>query len=208
MNILNDAYDKLIESAETVESPTLFQGTGYVPGDVVISLNGVAFNIATLPPFLRVLMVTDGTVTKCIEAHEWERVVVRPLSQFATDTPAESNLLIALRDGEEVLQREVCLEGATSGRVFVYARSCIRHGILSPRLRDDLLAQRIGIGELIQECGLETYREVLDMGYCDDPEVSQHLPAADCIVYRCYRVRLSGMPIMTITEYFSLNQFR
>ena len=46
-----------------------------------INMDKVAVNWEQLPPLLRILLVTDGTVTKTLEAYYWERISVDQLAQ-------------------------------------------------------------------------------------------------------------------------------
>ena len=48
--------------------PNPFRCEGFVPDGTIDSDTGRPVAIDTLPPFLRALLVTDGTVTKIIEA--------------------------------------------------------------------------------------------------------------------------------------------
>ena len=60
--------------------PGPFRCDGYVPQGTIRDSWGHAIPLAELPPFLRALLVTDGTVTKILEAYFWEPVVVDTLS--------------------------------------------------------------------------------------------------------------------------------
>ena len=185
-----------------------FRTRGYLPEDIVASSRCDDLDLAGLPPFLRTLLVTDGTVTKSLEAYFWEPVEVETLGQARIRAPAALPWL-DLAAGAEVLDRRVRLHGTASGRFYAYARSELRLELLPARFRDDLLDQRIGIGELLRECGLETYREILDLGSARDPEIAAALgvPGPSELVARSYRIVLGGQPAILIHEYFPLSRF-
>lgn len=166
-----------------------------------------SINMAALPPFLRTLLVTDGTVTKALEAYYWEPILVDAV--FQAFVCAEEGIdWLDVREGEEVLSRRVNLRGRHSPTVYAKAFSIICSSLIPDRLRSQLLAGRLGIGELIRDCGLETYRELLEIGLTT---ADDELDAGDAqlgTVYRTYRIVLGGKPTILVTEHFPLDVFR
>lgn len=185
-----------------------FKTKGYVSGGIITNSRNENFDIEAVPPFLRVLLVTDGTVTKSLEAYFWEPVVVDNLGQSPV-TATSNNDWVGIKQGEVALQREVRLRGANSNTVYAYAKSLLRLEFLPEQVRNDLLEGRIGIGELLRELGLETYREILDMGREIDESVSPVFETARCgeLLYRTYRVLMNGEPTILITEKFPYRLF-
>lgn len=153
-------------------------------------------DLATLPPFLRVLLTTDGTVTNSLEAFFWEPVAVEPVLQEELSLEHAAPF-IELEAGDRVLLRRVRLRGVNSKTVYVKAESLIRFDLLPANFQSDLKAKKLGIGELLRDCGLETYREILEVG-CDDK--SQDL-------WRTYRIVMDHRPFIQITEHFPLAVF-
>jgi chorismate-pyruvate lyase len=180
-----------------------FKVRGYVPGGLVQNGKKESLDLRALPPFLRTLMITDGTVTKSLEAFFWEQIIVDTISQEEIAVPADQEWL-DIKKGDKALQREVRLKGEESGKVYVYARSLIRLEILPDHLRESLLSGKIGIGELLRECGLETYREILDMGCERDESKASVFGTEHCgdLAYRTYRIMANHQPAILITEYF------
>jgi chorismate-pyruvate lyase len=185
-----------------------FKTKGYVPGGIITNSKNENFDIEAVPPFLRVLLVTDGTVTKSIEAYFWEALTVENLGQSSV-TPINDVDWVGIRKGEVALQREVRLMGAHTGTVYAYAKSLLRLEFLPETLRSDLLKGRIGIGELLREGGLETYREILDMGREIDETLAPVFNANRVgeLLYRTYRVFMKGEPAILITEKFPYRLF-
>ncbi len=173
-----------------------FTSRGFVPGGIVTNARDEVLHMAMLPPFLRTLLVTDGTVTKHLEAYFWEHVAVDNLGQAQRRLQAPVPWL-ELPAGDTVLDRRVRLRGSQSGRIYGEAESLVRLECLPARLREDLLAGRIGIGELLREKGLETYREILDVGR-----------AGEEAVYRTYRIVIRQRPAILITETFPCAPYR
>lgn len=182
-----------------------FKTQGYVAGGTLTNAHAQDLAIDKLPPILRVLLSTDGTVTKSIEGFFWEPIVVENLGQGAVHL-ARALPALELAHGAEVIERRVRLQGQDSGDVYAYAESTLSLHLLPARAREDLLARRLGIGELLRERGLETYREILDVG----SESGVHLPelfgddAGDTLIYRSYRIYLNHRPAILVTEKFPL----
>ncbi len=162
---------------------------------VLFDISG-AFALQELPPFLRVLLTTDGTVTKSLEAFFWERVKVNTTSQ-STVVLTEDHPSLNCVAGDTVVSREVALRGLHSGRTYATAESLIRYDLLPENFRRDLNDQKLGVGELLRECGLETYREILSLGENDRGRS----------VWRVYRIVMGKQPFIQIKETFPLHLY-
>jgi len=183
---------------------TFFNRRGFVDIGTTANAQLGALQLERLPPFLRALLVTDGTVTKILEAYFWEAIAVEVLSQtkleLASDLP-----FIETKAGETVVKRAVLLRGERSDHIYAYADSYFKihqgqsHG-LDAQLADELLAGHIGIGELLREMGLETFREIKDLGR------EQYQQAQEAI-YRTYVISVDGSPTIQITEHFPLARY-
>lgn len=159
-----------------------------------------ALDVSALPAFLRVLLATDGTVTKSLEAYFWEPVEVVTVEQgYCVLLKGDSHM--GLPAESRVLQRSVRLQGQVSKVVYAWASSLIQTEHLPIAVREGLEQQRLGIGELLRECGLETYREVLEVG--EDPK-GINGPS----VWRSYLIRQSARPLVKITECFPLLPYK
>lgn len=179
-----------------------FKSRGYVPGGVVTNQNNESLDVAALPPFLRTLLVADGTVTKSLEAYFWELVEVENLGQALTTLQGAAPWL-NLAAGTKILERRVRLRGMQSERVYAYAQSLIRLEALPEHLRVELQHGRIGIGELLREHGLETYREILDVGESIEPQLRDIFGFdPGNLIYRVYRIVIQHQLAIQITEKF------
>lgn len=185
-----------------------FKTRGYVPGGIISNSKAEYLDIEAMPPFLRTLLVTDGTVTKTLEAYFWEGVSVGNLGQQKIELDSDIPWL-GMKKGDLALRREVKLQGKESGRVYAFARSILRLDLLPNHVCEDLLVGRIGIGEMLREYGLETYREILDIGREIDESLRMVFESKQCgeLVYRTYRVLMNRQPTMLITEKFPFRLF-
>lgn len=194
----------MIQTAGNIVSiENFFKTRGYVPGGMITNSRMESLDLEAVPPFLRTLLVTDGTVTKCLEAYFWEPVRVENLGQTQVIVAQDIDWL-DLKQGSPALFREVRLRGAASGNVYTYAKSILKLDLLPQHLQDDLLGGEIGIGEMLRERGLETYREVLDIGREFDESLVPIFDIKRCgeLIYRTYRVLMNHVPAMLITEKF------
>lgn len=171
-----------------------FRTRGFIEGGVIKNADNIELDISSLPPFLRTLLVADGTVTKSLEAFFWEKVDVETLDQHEEALVSPVSALNA-SIGDQILKREVRLHGSESNRIYAYASSYLRTDTLDEEVKVSLLAGKIGIGELLREIGLETYREIIDFGQEQE------------MVYRTYVIHISGEPTIQITERFPLSIF-
>jgi len=191
-------YDKPLDADE--RNP--FRCQGFLRDGLIRRRDGGEMPIQALPAFLRALLVTDGTVTKILEAYFWEPVEVQTLQQdFVT---AERPIPWIEVDAEdEVLIRRARLIGVDSGRVYASAFSVIRTQLIPETFRQRLIDREIGIGVLIRDSGLESYREVLEVGV-EPAEGSAKDVATESsdLIFRTYRIIIDGRPVILITESF------
>ena len=191
-------YDKPLGADE--RNP--FRCQGFLRDGVIRRSDGGEHPIQTLPPFLRALLVTDGTVTKILEAYFWEPVEVQTLQQeFVT---AERPIpWIQVDPGDQVLIRRARLSGVDSRRMYASAFSVIRTELIPESFRQRLIDQEIGIGVLIRDSGMESYREVLEVGI--DPakrSAKETATESSDLIFRTYRIIIDGRPVILITESF------
>ncbi|WP_045857197.1 chorismate--pyruvate lyase family protein [Teredinibacter purpureus] len=177
----------------------LFTSTGYVDADDATT----TLCLHALPPFLRVLLTTDGTVTKSLESFFWEpvRVVNKGQAYWLLDADAP---VINRKAGEQVLRRTVQLIGEKTGTCYATAVSLVCAELLTKELRLNLEDGRVGVGELLRECGLETYREIVAIGEAGNGGSETPLVSSDSI-WRTYRIAMDHQPFIQITEFFPLS---
>lgn len=168
-------------------------------------------NIAQLTPFQRALIVTDGTVTRLIEAYTLTPVEVVLLHQ-AEQTLCTEHIWLDLPSGAPVIAREVLLQTPSIGnerpKIQAYATSLIVSQHLPKGILDELESDPAGLGGILQNSGLETRRELL-WCCCETarnlPEAIAHLEGIP-LLSRTYRVFANKKPIMLITEKFPLRE--
>jgi chorismate-pyruvate lyase len=160
-------------------------------------------DFVSLPPILRVLLLTDGTVTHSLAAYFGEEIRVQCLQQGEC------------RPG--VIAREVMLRGAITSTAYAHAYSLIQLEYLDREIQDLLAEGRVGIGELLSARNLETSRQIIRVAPCHygptrpDPFVSDtdsNLSGARVVVARDYIIHSQGRPVIEVTEEFPVEVYR
>jgi chorismate-pyruvate lyase len=169
--------------------------------DILTRLNG--FDVNSLAPLQRVLLVTDGTLTEILEANFFERIRLVKVSQEVVSATA-SHALLDANPGEAVIERKILLQGESSHRNYAYAESFIAVDRLGPAFRDGLLNSHTPLGRLWLEHKLETFKELQEVCSQQADGLCQHFEcaAAAPLLVRTYRVFSASKPVMVITEYF------
>jgi chorismate-pyruvate lyase len=163
---------------------------------------------ASLSLVQRILLVTDGTVTRILEACSGEKVEPVKLSQSLVPWSSADTALDAA-EGDVVLSRRILLRGAQSARNFLYAESLIVPCRLHPRLRHGLDHSDEPIGRLLWENRVETLRELVrwDLEPAGSCAAYFQIDPGEPVVSRTYRVVSQRQAIMLITEKFPANSF-
>ena len=164
-------------------------------------------SFARLTPFQRGLIVTDGTVTRFIEAYTFAPVEVVLLQQTKQTLSSDHDWL-QLSAGEEIISRQVTLqspqEKASSPIIHTYADSLIVPKRLPKTILDGLESNTQGLGRLLQHSGLETRRELLWCGIetlINLPPTVAHLEG-ETFISRAYLVLANQEPLILINEKF------
>ena len=167
--------------------------------------------LSQLTPFQRALLVTDGTVTRFIEAYTFSPVEVVLLHQETQTLPAD-HVWLEVEKGTEVIARQVMLQtghmGGQQPTAHTYATSLIVLDRIPQVIKEGLTFKGKGLGQLLQHSGLETRRDLLWWGLNhpkDPPEAFLRLEGQP-FLSRTYRIVTDGHPIMLISEQFPFNR--
>jgi len=169
--------------------------------DILKKLNG--FEVNSLEPLQRVLLVTDGTLTEILEATFLERIeLIKVAQQVISATASHAQLCPDSKDN--LLERKILLRGAKSGRNYAYAESLIAFERLNPAFRDELLNSSTPLGRLWLEHKLESFKELLEVRCQMANDLCHYFKCDDVspLLVRTYRVFSATRPVMSITEYF------
>ncbi|MDD5033393.1 MAG: chorismate pyruvate-lyase family protein [Methylococcaceae bacterium] len=162
-------------------------------------------DLHSLSPLQRALLVTDGTVTRLLEAYTLEPIEVLRL-QEETQTLAVRHPLLGLPEGDTVRTRQVLLQGRHSATVYAYAASVLALKHLPADLLQNLETEPGGLGRALLNCQIENRRELLWNGLerlNALPKPIARLMGDECIS-RTYRIIVAGKPVILINEKFPL----
>ncbi len=192
-----------------MKQQSYFRSSGFLQEAIINTESGVPLDLTKIPAFLRTLLVTDGTVTKSLEAWFWENVQIQAVSNRLEIIEGEI-LGLEVEAGDKVLQREVKLKGLKSNTVYACARSTVSLKHLPQEIGLALEKGEIGIGELLREKGVETYRDIFNINYLqklpeNDPLISSLHPE---VLSRSYRIRVNGHPAIIVTEFFPVSIYK
>lgn len=146
---------------------------------------------ATLSSYHRSVLLTDGTVTRTLEAHVLEPVEARCTAQRETTAAADHDGWLDVPPEEKVLVRKVDLVGARTGTRYARAESLIALGRLPAAFSAALETEAAGIGGALQTTSSESYRQLLFYGR-----------TSDAVCARCYRIYINRRPALVIREWF------
>ncbi len=159
---------------------------------------------------LRILIATNGTLTRILNVVADEEIAVQFIKQKIHHVGAEIPECEQLPSGR-ILQRQTLLKGQSSQNPYVAAESLIAIDVLPPTILTSLTKTDRPIGEVIAADRLETFKEAASVwigelpgwlalaGYCDS--------RANRIARR-YRIISGGRPVIIITEYFLRSLFQ
>ena len=199
--------NKIVEAAHESEKQitNLFIAQNDRPAD----LDGI--DLSRLTPFQRALLVTDGTVTRFLEAYTLSAVKIVLIGQETQILPAYHEWLRA-KKGTQVIRRQVLLQtDQCSGQpptIHTYATSLIMLSRTPIVITQGLELKSDGLGTLLQRSGLETRRDLLWYGVDRPKDLPENLAHLDEIPFltRTYRIVADGQPIMLIDERFPLGK--
>ena len=138
-----------------------------------------------------------------------EPVEVLRLSQGIQNLP-DDHIWLEAPKGLAVVTREVLLRGKYNHSVYAFAASLVLPDRLDEAEKKKLEMDGEGLGRILNENRLETYRDILWYGKerIDSlPAVIKNLTGRE-FISRTYRIIARGKPIMLINEKFPVDQDR
>jgi chorismate-pyruvate lyase len=141
-------------------------------------------------------------VTEVLEQLAGELLVAEVVRQDTIAAAADNPL--ALPVGKPITRRIALLKGAPSQRPYLYAESIFVPERLPPRVRTRLEQTGDPIGRVLVAHGFDLTRQALLPPAPPDPPpaVDWRGLAAEVIWARSYVLRLNGLPVFAIDEWF------
>jgi chorismate-pyruvate lyase len=158
---------------------------------------------------LRILVATNGTLTRILNVLANDEIAVQIVSQeihdAAPNVPEFDHLAVG-----RVLQRNILLKGRSTGNPLVAAESMIAIDLLPPAITASLTETDRPIGEVMAASFVETFKECATVWMGELPDwlaFDGYQNSRTSTVARRYRTLAAGKPVMVITEYFLRSVF-
>ena len=102
------------------------------------------------------------------------------------------------------------IEGQNSGDIYAFATSILNLKTLPQFVQEQLISGKIGIGELLRDQGLETYRQVIDIFREIQHNIVPNLASVYCgeMVCRTYFIYYNKIPVIQVTEKFPFRLYQ
>lgn len=117
---------------------------------------------AALSPVHKILLTTDGSITRVLEALRGEEVRVETIEQRVQPASRKTAKLLNVKEGEKVNYRVVNLRDSKA--VLVHAISYAPISRLRPEFRADVMRRDMPIGRIMEKLKIEARREVKSFG--------------------------------------------
>jgi chorismate-pyruvate lyase len=173
--------------------------------DLPAELRGV--ELGRLDSLLRLLVFSDGSITRALAAHRLEPVAIELIDQAPLPTAPPLAAQLAIEPGRASICRRVTMGFESSPPGIVpsgFAESNLVADRLPPGFLRALGASRAGIGDALTDTCLEARRELLWFGLGAAPS---WVPAwqGESLV-RAYRIVVGGAPAILIQEGFRISR--
>jgi chorismate-pyruvate lyase len=164
-------------------------------------------DLTEVGPALRMLLFTDGTVTRTLEAQTLSPVTVDVVSQSRLPVPASVAPHLALASGMEVVRRRVRIGVGEHSAPVIWAESHMVPSRLPSDFLNALDDASDGIGGSVQQVQLESWRQMLWFGFDRVPEWSgEESGSSQMAICRLYRMIAGGKPVLVISETFTVTR--
>ncbi|MBN1167773.1 MAG: DUF98 domain-containing protein [Methanospirillaceae archaeon] len=173
-------------------------------------IESIEKEIGRLSPVQKILLGTDGSVTRLLEIITGSAVTIQTRIQkiIPADAPVAEDL--AIREGDPVNYRVVEIKNKDSPEVLIYAVSHTPIERLSPGIRLDLMQADIPIGRILTEHRMETRREITDAYTAladEDSRAVFQIFEKETLLNRKYRIIHDEKPLISIRETFPYTRF-
>ncbi len=161
-----------------------------------------------LSPVHRILLTTDGSVTRILEAIGGEKVWVETKEQQIVGADKEIAKLLEVSKGEEVNYRVVELKNTKGTLVHAVSYTPLKR--LKPEFREDIMRRDKPIGKIMAELKMEARREINSIEALEaDAEMAEafSIEPGDLLLKRNSNIIHEGKPLLNITEIFPHEKF-
>ncbi len=161
-----------------------------------------------LSPLERVLLTTDGSITRILDAITGEEVKVKTVAQRLVKASRELAKELRIREGAEVNYRVVDIKSSKAALLHAISYAPIER--LAEEFKEDIMKKDMPIGRIMASLNIESRREIKEFDVIKgDAELCRRfrLPAGTVFLKRRYHVIHGGEVLISITEIFPSGVF-
>ena len=160
-----------------------------------------------MKPIHKILLHTDGSITKILEAITGKNVEVETVKQEIIKADKEIAEILKIDEDEDVNYRIVNLK--VNDDVLVHAVSYTPLIRLEKDFKDDLMKADIPIGKIMKKYKIEARREInwTKTEKADEMAEIFGIEKDDLLLIRNYNIIHKGETLINITEYFPAKKF-
>jgi len=173
-------------------------------------LRNIEKELGRLSPAQKILLGTDGSVTKMLEVITGSPVGITTRVQEIIGADNRIAGELQIDPGDPVNYRVVELKNNDTAEVLVYAVSYTPVNRLDPEVKADFMMADIPIGKIMQKHKMETRREITDAGVLKADTIFSRtfgIFKDEALLSRDYRIIHHDRPIIKINEIFPYNRF-
>jgi len=158
-------------------------------------------------PIHKILMTTDGSITRILEAITGKEIKIETVEQRVVKADGHLAQLLSIPEGADVNYRVVNL--MANEEVLAHAVSCTPLDRLREDFREELMKADIPVGNIIRKHRLEVRREINwgRIEKADNLADIFEIGEEDDVLVRNYNIIHSGKILINITEYFPVKKF-
>lgn len=156
-----------------------------------------------LSPVQKILLTTDGSITRIFEALTGEEVTVDTEKQEVIPASDEIANVLKIGPGDEVNSRVVNLKNSKG--VLVHATSYAPLSRIDDEFKDKIMKADAPIGKIMSELKIEARREITGCSVVHaDKKLSDlfEVPEGSTLLQRNYNIIHRGKVLLNITEIF------
>ncbi|MDI6654763.1 MAG: chorismate pyruvate-lyase family protein [Candidatus Hydrothermarchaeota archaeon] len=162
-----------------------------------------------LSPVQKILLTTDGSITRILKALRGEEIKVETEKQEVIKADRKIARLLKINEGDEVNYRVVNLKD--SNGVLIHAISYAPLRRLKKEFREDIMRRDVPIGRILAKLKIEARREIRNFGSMKaDRKLSKlfGIPINALLLKRNYNIIHRNKILLNITEVFPYEFFR
>ncbi|MFH1773784.1 MAG: chorismate pyruvate-lyase family protein [Methanobacteriota archaeon] len=162
-----------------------------------------------LSPIQKILLTTDGSITRILKALRGEEIKVETKKQEVIKADRKIVRLLKINEGDKVNYRAVNLKD--SNGVLIHAISYAPLRRLKKEFREDIMRRDVPIGRILAKLKIEARREIRNFGSMKaDKKLSRlfGIPINALLLKRNYNIIHRNKILLNITEVFPYEFFR